>query len=485
MALSLLLDADTVVGYPFFPRPSPGMCLADDNSISGMPDDNSFPDQVFAFDAVVDEDHPSPTYLLVGSAESDPIFDHDRTPYVGYLSMASLMFPSASDSIQPTPPLTPATTISLSSISSPIEFRPLSSDFRWCTTSSAPPCSSPVPYVNGVRLRDLFSPEFCSRYYSSSDSSSDESDRCDSDADGTYPGKCDDCDNLRHWSPCPRSDGNSHSLSRDVYEGRGERESAEDRHQSDRDADSGRDRDSDSATTDGRDAAQACDWRGEVDISYVERGLLSASPTEAVMLPMNSRLCHPANKPVTEDQKLRNSKTKTVRKSGACKSAHKGRPKAALVRDTEARANDYFSQEVHNGASYRSCEDVPFETIMQMPFYGERRPPRPFTHMIALALLSSPSTNFILSIEEIYQFISKRFPCFKMEASIKATKRWKSAVRHNLSFSSSFRKIAADSDPRKALPGGSKRCLWGFSLKSWEKQRLLRGHRGERLSKRK
>ncbi|KAK9246848.1 hypothetical protein V1506DRAFT_118069 [Lipomyces tetrasporus] len=398
--------------------------------------------------------------------------------------MGSLMLPSTSDSIQPTPPLTPATTISLSSVSSPIESRPSFSDFPWFTTSSAPSCSSPVPHVNCVRLRDLFSPEFCSRYYSSSDSSSDESDRCDSDTEGTYPDKCCNCDNYRHWSPCPSSDGSSHSLSRDVYEGIGESESGEDHHQSDCDADSGHD--SDSAKTDGRDATQACHFHGEIDIPYFERGLLSASPTEAVILPTISRLCHSANKPATEEQKpLRISKTKAFRKSGAFRSVHKDRPKAVLARDTEARANDYFSLEVHNGASYRSCEDVPFETIMQMPFYGERRPPRPFTHMIALALLSSPSTNYILSIEEIYQFISKRFPCFKMEASIKATKRWKSAVRHNLSFSSSFRKIAADCGPRKALPGGSKRCLWGFSLKSWEKQRLLRGHRGERLNKRK
>ncbi|KAK9372941.1 uncharacterized protein V1513DRAFT_450994 [Lipomyces chichibuensis] len=401
--------------------------------------------------------------------------DNERMPYVGYRAISSLVNPTTDDIIEPTPPLTPATTIFSSSISSPIDFRPLSPGFPWFLTTSKPACSSPVPNVDGVRLRDLFSPEFRTRYYSSSESSSDESD----DIEYTFPGTCSNGDDQLHRSLDVGSDYKTPSASGDADEDVDEHD-GEKYHQhlgSDEDSDSDSDylvSDSSNTTTPARER------NGKTDIPYVRRSLFSASPIEAVILPT---ICNPplSAKRAANQKLVRSNKTRNARSS----SIHKDRPKAAPAHDSEVNGNDYFSLQVHNGASYRSCEDVPFDSIMQMPFYGERRPPRPFTHMIALALLSSPSTNNVLSIEEIYQFISQRFPCFKMEASIKATKRWKSAVRHNLSFSSSFRKIATDSAPRKALPGGSKRCLWGFSLKSWEKQRLLRGHRGERLKKRK
>ncbi|KAK9363816.1 hypothetical protein V1504DRAFT_444661 [Lipomyces starkeyi] len=480
IGLSLLLDSDTVVGYPLFPRPLPAMCHADENftTISEAFDDYSFADRVFAFDAVADDGLPSSTYPLPGAAEPGPFLENERIPYVGYPSIGSLVSPTTGDIIEPTPPLTPATTIFSSSTSSPIDIRPVSPGFPWFLATSEPACSSPVPYVNGVTLRDLFSPEFRSRYYSSSESSSDESD----DIEYTFPGTCCNCDDQRHRSLHVSSDYKAHSPSGDADEDFDERDGEKFHRHLVSDEDS--DRASDYFVSDSSNATPACERNGDTDIPSVRRSLFSASPIEAVILPT---ICNPPQsaKRAANQKLVRGNKTRNARKFGAPSSIHKDRPKAAPEHDPEVNGSDYFSLQVHNGASYRSCEDVPFDTIMQMPFYGERRPPRPFTHMIALALLSSPSTNNVLSIEEIYQFISKRFPCFKMEASIKATKRWKSAVRHNLSFSSSFRKIATDSAPRKALPGGSKRCLWGFSLKSWEKQRLLRGHRGERLKKRK
>ncbi|KAK9389518.1 hypothetical protein V1515DRAFT_593519 [Lipomyces mesembrius] len=479
IGLSLLLDSDTLVGYPFYPRPLPVMCHADENSntSSGAFDDYSFADRVFAFDAVADDGHPSSTYLLPGVAAPGPFLEDERTPYVGYPSIGSLVSPTTRDIIEPTPPLTPATTIFSSSISSPSDFRPISPGFPWFLTTSEPACSSPVPYANGVRLRDLFSPEFRSRYYSSSESSSDESD----DIECTFPTTCCNCDYQRHRSLDVSGDYKAYSPSGDADEDFGEHDGEEYHH---RLVSDDSDRDSDYFVSDSRNATPACERNRDTDIPYVRRSLFSASPREAVILPT---VCNPpqSSKKAANQNLVRSNKTRNARKFGASRSIHKDRSKAAPAHDPEVNGNDYFSLQVHNGASYRSCEDVPFDTIMQMPFYGERRPPRPFTHMIALALLSSPSTNNVLSIEEIYQFISKRFPCFKTEANVKATKRWKSAVRHNLSFSSSFRKIATDSAPRKALPGGSKRCLWGFSLKSWEKQRLLRGHRGDRLKKRK
>ncbi|KAK9366081.1 hypothetical protein V1509DRAFT_309778 [Lipomyces kononenkoae] len=401
-------------------------------------------------------------------AVQGPFLENDRNPYyVGFYpsfvgNLVSLSTGGPADRLieENTPPLTPTTAISYSSISSPAP-----PGFPWFlpTTTCEPVCSSPVPYVNSVRLRDLFSPEFRSRYYSSSESSSDESE----DIELQYPTP--NCDNNLPYTSTYDTADLSGSSTNDINN-----------------------RDSpfigeDSAERDGdlenSNETAVCELKFEHEIPYVRQAV---SPIEeAIALPMI--LDAPVPFTLKKEPKLaRTNKARNGRKSAASSSAHKDRPKAAPVRDlNEVKGDDYFGSEVHNGASYRSCEDIPFETIVQMPYYGERRPPRPFTHMIALALLSSPSTNHILSIEEIYQFISKRFPCFKLEANVKATKRWKSAVRHNLSFSSSFRKIATDSAPRKALPGGSKRCLWGFSLKSWEKQRLLRGHRGERQKKRK
>ncbi|KAK9464576.1 hypothetical protein V1512DRAFT_268069 [Lipomyces arxii] len=140
--------------------------------------------------------------------------------------------------------------------------------------------------------------------------------------------------------------------------------------------------------------------------------------------------------------------------------------------------NSLFYTKVTNGASYRTCRNTPFHEIINLPWYGNRRPPHPYSQLIALALICAAPSNHVLKIEDIYEFIAWRFPFFSLtDPNPHNAKRWKSAVRHNLSFSCSFQKV--DSGNAR-LPGGVKRCLWGFSEKAWQSQLLLKGHRSQR-----
>ncbi|KAK9475936.1 hypothetical protein V1514DRAFT_338424 [Lipomyces japonicus] len=147
----------------------------------------------------------------------------------------------------------------------------------------------------------------------------------------------------------------------------------------------------------------------------------------------------------------------------------------------EIRLDSDFDRQIRNGASYRSCRDVPFEEVITIRDYGKCRPPHPFTHLIAFALLMAP--NHVLEIEGIYQFIMGRFQYFQLCDNKKESGRWKSAVRHNLSYSKSFAKV----DPvlNKSSTKTKNRYMWGFSEESWEKQSLLRGHRLSRRGNKK
>ncbi|KAK9453237.1 hypothetical protein V1511DRAFT_104810 [Dipodascopsis uninucleata] len=140
--------------------------------------------------------------------------------------------------------------------------------------------------------------------------------------------------------------------------------------------------------------------------------------------------------------------------------------------------SDDFDRPVRNGASYRCCRDVPFSEILDLEDPGKRRPACPFTHLIALAFLSAP--RHVLEIEDIYRYIINRFPYFRMRTQKKDAARWKSAVRHNLSYSKSFKKYPIVRPQNAKQVGGVKRCAWGFSDEAWNRQTLLRGHSKER-----
>ncbi|KAK9471727.1 uncharacterized protein V1510DRAFT_403989 [Dipodascopsis tothii] len=105
--------------------------------------------------------------------------------------------------------------------------------------------------------------------------------------------------------------------------------------------------------------------------------------------------------------------------------ANSGRESSAFE---AAAGDDPFNQPIRNGASYRSSREISFNSIVLVEC-GTQRPAKPFTYLIALALLSAP--NYSMAIDEVYRFLSSHFPFFKMSEN---DVRWKSGVRHNLSY---------------------------------------------------
>ncbi|KAM9269269.1 forkhead box protein R1 [Morus bassanus] len=80
---------------------------------------------------------------------------------------------------------------------------------------------------------------------------------------------------------------------------------------------------------------------------------------------------------------------------------------------------------------------------------GWPRPPLNYCILITLALCNSTSGS--LTVQQIYQFTRLHFPFFQT-----APEGWKSTIRHNLCFSSSFEKTTGC----MCGEGNRKACLW-------------------------
>ncbi|XP_067113657.1 forkhead box protein R1 [Osmerus mordax] len=81
------------------------------------------------------------------------------------------------------------------------------------------------------------------------------------------------------------------------------------------------------------------------------------------------------------------------------------------------------------------------------------RPPVNYCILIAMALSSSHAGS--LNVQQIYNFTREHFPFFQT-----APDGWKNTIRHNLCFSSSFRKT-----PQQVCSEGKRKsCLWHLTL---------------------
>ncbi|CAO2624565.1 Forkhead box protein R2 [Lemmus lemmus] len=79
------------------------------------------------------------------------------------------------------------------------------------------------------------------------------------------------------------------------------------------------------------------------------------------------------------------------------------------------------------------------------------RPPLNYSHLVALALKSSPSCG--LNVQQIYNFTRQHFPYFRT-----APEGWKNTIRHNLCSLTCFEKVPAPVD--EEADGKPRSFLW-------------------------
>ncbi|XP_031232411.1 forkhead box protein R2 [Mastomys coucha] len=92
-------------------------------------------------------------------------------------------------------------------------------------------------------------------------------------------------------------------------------------------------------------------------------------------------------------------------------------------------------------------------TVCHAPHREESwpRPPLNYSHLVALALKSSPSCG--LNVQQIYNFTRQHFPYFRT-----APDGWKNTIRHNLCSLTCFEKVPIDHEDE--LEGKPRSFLW-------------------------
>ncbi|XP_013117121.2 fork head domain-containing protein FD4-like [Stomoxys calcitrans] len=105
--------------------------------------------------------------------------------------------------------------------------------------------------------------------------------------------------------------------------------------------------------------------------------------------------------------------------------------------------------------------------------YGDQKPPYSYISLTAMAIWSSPEK--MLPLNEIYKFITDRFPYYRRN-----TQRWQNSLRHNLSFNDCFIKVPRRPD----RPGkGAYWALHPQAFDMFENGSLLRRRKRFKLHK--
>ncbi|XP_005087040.1 forkhead box protein R2 [Mesocricetus auratus] len=101
---------------------------------------------------------------------------------------------------------------------------------------------------------------------------------------------------------------------------------------------------------------------------------------------------------------------------------------------------DFIDEETEGQGCTSSNKHPKKHTMYHGPHQDRKswpRPPLSYSHLVALALKSSPSCG--LNVQQIYNFTRQHFPYFRT-----APEGWKNTIRHNLCSLTCFEKVPVD-----------------------------------------